>query len=68
MMKTFQAAALLMIATVLMTFSTISFSLFPRPLSLSNPSLFVEALFLAGLILLVMSFQQLRKIQLLIPK
>ena len=48
-MKLLEAAQLLVIGTVLLTFTTLSHLLFPHPLTLGNPGLFVEALFLAGL-------------------
>jgi hypothetical protein len=50
-MKVFESALLLVAGTALLTFSAISLVLFPRPLTLSNPTLFVEALALAGLAL-----------------
>ncbi|SFL27935.1 hypothetical protein [Rhodanobacter glycinis] len=50
-MKVFESALLLVVGTALLTFSAISLGLFPRPLTLSNPTLFVEALAIAGLVL-----------------
>jgi len=50
-MKIIESALLLVVGTALLTFSTISLGLFPRPLTLSNPTLFVEALAIAGLAL-----------------
>ncbi|MCW5577979.1 MAG: hypothetical protein KIS89_05005 [Dokdonella sp.] len=48
-MKVVESALLLVVGTALLTFSAISFGLFPRPLSLGNPTLLVEALAIAGL-------------------
>jgi hypothetical protein len=48
-MKVIESALLLVVGTALLTFSAISLGLFPRPLTLSNPTLFVEALAIAGL-------------------
>ena len=47
-MKVIESALLLVIGTALLTFSAISLGLFPRPLTFSNPTLFVEALAIAG--------------------
>lgn len=47
-MKVIESALLLVIGTALLTFSALSLGLFPRPLTLSNPTLFVEALAIAG--------------------
>ena len=48
-MKVVESALLLVAGTALLTFSAISFGFFPRPLTLDNPSLLVEALAIAGL-------------------
>ncbi|MGN6280355.1 hypothetical protein [Frateuria sp.] len=50
-MKVIEPALLLVAGTVLLTFSAISFGLFPRPLTFGNPTLLVEALAVAGLVL-----------------
>ncbi|MGB3840196.1 MAG: hypothetical protein WA930_13935 [Rhodanobacter sp.] len=50
-MKVVESALLLVAGTALLTFSAISLGLFPRPLALVNPTLLVEALAVAGLIL-----------------
>lgn len=47
-MKVFEASLLLVVGTVLLTFSSLSFMLTPRALTWSNPGLFVEALLVAG--------------------
>ena len=47
-MKIIESALLLVVGTALLTFSAISLVLFPRPLTFSNPTLFVEALAIAG--------------------
>jgi hypothetical protein len=48
-MKVLESALLLVAGTALLTFSAISLGLFPRPLTLGNPTLLVEALAVAGL-------------------
>lgn len=50
-MKVVESALLLVAGTALLAFSAISFGLFPRPLALGNPTLLVEALAVAGLVL-----------------
>ena len=50
-MKVLESAVLLVIGTILVTFGVLSFLLFPRPLSFSNPTFFVQALAAAGAIL-----------------
>ncbi|WP_189421275.1 hypothetical protein [Cellvibrio zantedeschiae] len=50
----------LIVATAMVTFSLISFTLFPRPLSLDNPTFLVETIFVGGLMLMVTSTRQLR--------
>ena len=50
-MKVVESALLLVAGTALLTFSAISLGLFPRPLALGNPTLLLEALAVAGLIL-----------------
>ena len=49
-MKVIGSALLLVVGTALLTFSAISLGLFPRPLSLGNPTFFMEALALAGFV------------------
>ena len=49
-MKIVEPALLLVMGTVLLTFSAISFGLFPRSPTFSNPTLLVEALAAAGLV------------------
>lgn len=49
-MKVIEPALLLVTGTALLTFSAISFGLFPRSLTLSNPTLLVEALAVAGMV------------------
>lgn len=61
-MKVLESAALLVIGTVLMTFTGMSFALFPRQISLSNPSLLVELLAVAGLVFCVMGARGLYRI------
>jgi hypothetical protein len=53
-MKVIESALLLVVGTALFTFSALSLGLFPRPLTFTNPTLFVEALAVAGLSLLVL--------------
>ncbi|MDN5923694.1 MAG: hypothetical protein L0H70_01695 [Xanthomonadales bacterium] len=53
-MKILVSALLLVTGTILLTFSSLSFALFPRSLTLANPTLLVEALFVAGLIFTVL--------------
>jgi len=48
-MKVIESALLLVVGTALLTFSALSLELFPRPLTFGNPTLFVEALAIAGL-------------------
>ena len=47
-MKVIESALLLVVGTALLTFSAISLGFFPRPLTFSNPSLFVETLAIVG--------------------
>lgn len=49
-MKVFEAAVFLVFGTALVMSVTMSFLLFPHPLSLSNPTLFMEGIFIAGLV------------------
>jgi len=49
-MKVVESALLLVVGTVLLTFSAISFGLFPRSPTFGNPTLLVEALAVAGLV------------------
>lgn len=58
-MRVFISALLLVAGAVLMTFSGLSFTLFPRPLTLSDPGLLVEALFLAGFVLAALATRRL---------
>ena len=48
-MKVIESALLLVVGTALLTFSAIALGLFPRPLTFSDPRLFVDALGIAGL-------------------
>lgn len=50
-MKLIESALLLVIGSVLVTFAGISLALFPRPFTLANPTLLVEAFGIAGLVL-----------------
>lgn len=50
-MRVFESALLLVAGSVLLTFAGVSFGLFPRPVTPTNPSLLVEALGVAGLVL-----------------
>jgi len=50
-MKVIESALLLVVGTALLTFSAISFGLFPRSLTFGNPTLLVEVLAVAGLVL-----------------
>lgn len=59
-MKFASTVTLLIAATMMVTFSLIAFTLFPRSLSLENPTLLVEAILVGGLMLMVMSIRQLR--------
>lgn len=49
-MKIVGSALLMVAGTALLTFSAISLGLFPRPLTLSNPSPLIEALATAGVV------------------
>lgn len=60
-MKIFPAVTFLVIATMMLSFSAISFMLFPRPLSLENPNLLVEIIFAAGLVFMAISIRQLHR-------
>lgn len=60
-MKFASAVIFLVAATMMATFSLLSFMLFPRPLSLDNPTLLVETMFVGGLMLMYMSIHQLRR-------
>lgn len=66
-MKTIEAAALLVTGTVLLTFSSLSFLMFPRPLTFSNPELLVEATFVAGALLAGMAARKLRHMHQMMP-
>lgn len=59
-MKFASTVTLLIAATMMVSFSLISFALFPRPLSLENPNFLVETIFVGGLMFMVMSIRQLR--------
>lgn len=61
-MKVVESALLLVAGTALLTFSAISFGFFPRPLTLDNPSLLVEALVVAGLAFLGLGVRGLYRI------
>lgn len=60
-MKIFPAVTFLVIAIMMLSFSAISFMLFPRPLSLENPNLLVEIIFAAGLAFMAISIRQLHR-------
>lgn len=62
-MRTLESAAILAIGTALITFASLSSFLFPRPLALSNPTLLVELLFLAGTAFVVMAVRSFYQIQ-----
>ena len=49
-MKVIESALLLVVGTALITFSAISFVLWPRPLSLENPTLLMQVIALAGVL------------------
>ena len=49
-MKVLESALLLVAGSVLLTFAGLSFGLFPRPITSTNPSLLVEALGIAGIV------------------
>jgi hypothetical protein len=49
-MKVLESSVLLVAGAILLTFAGLSYGLFPRPLTLGNPGLFMEALFLAGVV------------------
>lgn len=49
-MKVLESSAFLVAGTILLTFAGLSYGFFPRPFTLSNPGLFMEALFVAGII------------------
>lgn len=61
-MKVFESAALLVIGTVLLAFSSLSFLLFPHPPRLANPDLLVEAFFVAGLVFAALGIRGMRRI------
>ncbi|MES2015198.1 MAG: hypothetical protein V4484_01785 [Pseudomonadota bacterium] len=61
-MKVLESAVLLVIGTVLISFTGMSFALFPRVLSLSNPTLFMEAMAVAGVLFLLMGMRGLYRI------
>jgi hypothetical protein len=60
-MKFASAVLLLIIATVFLTFTVLSFSLFPRLLSLDSASLLMQTIFIAGLSFMMISLRQLRR-------
>lgn len=66
-MKTIEAAALLVTGTVLMTLPGLSFLMFPRPLSFSNPELLLEVTFVAGALLAGMAGRKLRHMHQMMP-
>jgi hypothetical protein len=61
-MKVLGSSALLVVGTVLLTFTGLSYSLFPRPLTLGNPGLFMEALFFAGIVFAGLGVRRLYRI------
>ena len=62
-MKVFASAALLVAGTVLLTFTAMSFGLFPRQLSSDNPTLLLEALAVAGAVFFAIGARGLHRIQ-----
>ncbi len=62
-MKIFESALLLVAGTAMLTFSAISLGLFPRPLTLGNPCLLVEALAVAAVVFLVLGARGLYRAQ-----
>ena len=63
-MKVFQAALLLLVGTALVTLTSISFLFSGNP----DPLLYIKALFISGLVFLVMSIRMFYKIHHLIPR
>jgi hypothetical protein len=61
-MKIIGSALLLVVGTALLTFSAISLGLFPRPLTLSNPNLLIEALAIAGVVFLALGARGLYRV------
>ena len=62
-MRVLESAALLVIGTVLLTFSSLSlFLLSPHPPRLANPDLLVMALFVAGLAFAALGARGMRRI------
>ena len=61
-MKVFESALLLVVGTILIAFSAISFGLFPRPLSLNNPTLLVELIGISGVIVFGLGARGLHRI------
>ena len=61
-MKVFEAALLLVVGTILLTFSSLSFMLASRAFTLSNPALFVEVLFAAGVVFAVLGSRGLYRV------
>ncbi len=62
-MKVFESALLFVVGTVLLTFTGISYSFYPRPLTLAQPQLLTEALAVAGLVFATMGIRGLYRIQ-----
>lgn len=60
-MKFASAVLLLIVATVFMTFTLLSYSLAPRPLSVDSASLLLQTIFVAGLSFMMISIRQLRR-------
>lgn len=58
-MKNTVIAFCLTVGSSMLTFSALSFALFPRQLSLSNPTLLVEAIGISGAILLLLGLRKL---------
>ncbi|MGD9582158.1 MAG: hypothetical protein AB7V26_00605 [Lysobacterales bacterium] len=58
-----ESALLLVVGTVLLTFTGISFGFYPRPLTLVNPYLLIEALAIAGLVFAIMGIRGLQRVQ-----
>ena len=66
-MKVLEAALLLVVGTVLLTFSSLSFMLAPRAFTGSNPDLLVEVLFAAGAVFAVLGIHGLYRVHRALP-
>ena len=61
-MKILESALLLVVGTSLLTFVAISFALFPRPFTATNPTLLVEAMGVAGALLIWLGSRGLHRV------